>query len=445
MRTRISNNKSWLAFLGLLVGVVVERPVHIYAQDEAEWVNWAHYLCKYPDYRQHQEPQDIATKGCKWGTWLTFSNKIDAIAAKVGDWKTPTALFSSLDFVAIYKHPNHYREHCLAYLTSPEHPDCKKQIVIYALETMYDYVSFAESCYKLYQQQKLSEDLLCLVLGFELLRIHPLVVPEQGNENKAHLLLQKIHTEIGSHTPIGQHIEAIVSGNLAQAWARKGPSLYLHYKDPLPIIDIIREAKKEFDDYERNWFCPHHVAYSPPYFLMLIEHINSYVFLGNPDNNQVLNFLGSTHASNAEKRLLIFSMYQLNHDPNDQRNSKQTLNPYRELLTKAHLHYRRGNLALALLEDLLYSPLPLSQYYPRYPFGVLQYNSFMIHEELDDFIALPTVPCGWKEMARKFKKGTLLTPEEMAYLRGYQQFKQTHFTLYEDIPPKTNQNKNDLK
>jgi hypothetical protein len=68
---------------------------------------------------------------------------------------------------------------------------------------------------------------------------------------------------------------------------------------------------------------------------------------------------------------------------------------------------------------------------------MLQYNSLAIHEWLDAFIALPTVPCDWKEMARRFKKGTLITKNEMMYLKDYQKFMQPHFTLYENIPPKT--------
>ena len=438
MCTEAQNKRNWLAFIYLLVGVIVAQPVSVYSQNDEDWVNWAHYLCEYPDYRKYQAPQDIATNGCKWGAWVTFPNKIDAIAAKVGDWKDPTVLFNSLDFVAIYKHPGHYYEHCLAYLSDHKYPEHQKKIVIYALENMYYYLSFAKSCYKLYQQRKLSEDLFQTVLGFELLHIHPLVAPDEDASRKkeTRLFLQQVHAELGNHTPIGQHIEAIVSGKLAQAWARKGPSPHLHYKDPLPVIEIIRKARKELDEYERNWFEPQYVAYSPPYFLMLIEHINDYVFLGNPDNNQILKFLANVHASNEEKRLLIFAMYRLGHYPNDQLNSKQSWNAYRELLAKAYLYYRAGNFPLALLEDLLYSPLPLGSYCPRYPFCMLQYESLAIHEWLDALIALPTVPCGWKEMARKFKKGKLLTNEDMKYLRGYQRFMQTHFTLYENIPPK---------
>lgn len=439
MNTMTRNDRRRLALICLLIGAIISQPINVYSQDDGDWANWAHYLDRYPDYRKHQEPQDIKTNGCKWGTWVTFPNKIDAIAAKVGDWEDPTALFNSLDFVAIYKHPDHYYEHCLAYLNDPEHLEHQKQIVIYALENMYDYLSFAKSCYKLYQQQKLSEDLFQLVLGFELLYTHPLVVPgeDTSREKRTHLFLQQVHTELGSHTPIGQYIETIVSGKRAQAWARKGPSPHLHYKDPLPVIEIIREARKELSAYESNWFQTQEVAYSPPYFLMLIEHINSYVFLGNPDNNQVLKFLANPHASNEEKRLLIFAMYRLGHYPSDQLNSKHAWNAYRELLTKAYLYYRAGNFPLALLEDLLYSPLPLGSYHPRYPFCMLQYNSLAIHEWLDAFLALPTVPCGWKEMARKFKKGTLITKNEMMYLKGYQKFMQAHFTLYENIPPKT--------
>jgi hypothetical protein len=277
---------------------------------------------------------------------------------------------------------------------------------------------------------------------------HPLVVSDKDERRRKeiHLFLQQVHREVGSHTRIGQHVGAIVSRKLAQAWARKKPSPHLHYKDPLPIAEIVREAKKEWDDYARYWIDPQCVAYSPPYFLMLIEHINSYVFLGNFDNNQVIKFLEDPHAKNEEKRLFIFAMYQLGSEPHDLPNSTQTLSAYRELLSKAHFYYRAGNLPLALLEDLLCSTLPLlSRYYPKYPFCALHHNNFMIQDWLDDFIALPTIPCGWKEMARKFKEGTLLPEEDMEYLRGYQKFMQTHFTLYETIPKNANRSKNNLK
>jgi hypothetical protein len=167
------NNRKWVALICLLTSAMVAQPVEVHDQDDRDWANWAHYLCEYPDYRKHQEPQDIATNGCKWGTWVTFPNKIDAIVAKIGDWKDPSALFNSLDFVAIYKHPDHYHKHYLAYLGDDKYPECQKKIVIYALENMYRYLSFAKSCYELYQQQKLSEDLFQTVLGFGLLRIHP--------------------------------------------------------------------------------------------------------------------------------------------------------------------------------------------------------------------------------------------------------------------------------
>ncbi len=113
----------------LLIGAIVAQPINVYSQNDGAWVNWAHYLCKYPDYKKHQEPQDISINGCKWGTWVTFSNKIDAIAAKVGEWKDPTVLFNSLDFVAIYKHPDRYYEHCLAYLNDCRHPECQKKLL----------------------------------------------------------------------------------------------------------------------------------------------------------------------------------------------------------------------------------------------------------------------------------------------------------------------------
>ncbi len=117
------------------------------------------------------------------------------------------------------------------------------------------------------------------------------------------------------------------------------------------------------------------------------------------------------------------------------------------LLNRTYWYYRTGQLALPLLEDLLYSSIifiPYRNKYPRHPFLVLYSDSsfnrrdpdsFYILEILDDFIALPTVPSGWKALAKQLKKGTLLTKQERTHLSGYHDFIHTHFTLYDTIPP----------
>ena len=73
-----------------------------YQPEDRDWASWAEYLHHYPDYQEHQEPEDIAVNGCRWGTWVTFPNKIVAIATKVGPWERPEALFRSQDFIAMY-------------------------------------------------------------------------------------------------------------------------------------------------------------------------------------------------------------------------------------------------------------------------------------------------------------------------------------------------------
>ena len=147
-----------------------------YSPEGRDWVSWVDYLHHYPDYQNHQEPEDIAVNGCRWGTWVTFPNKIIAIATKVGPWEHPEAFFRSQDFIALYQHPGYYRKHCLAYLADSRPTEQQKQIAIYAMECLWveGYIDFAKACYQLYKEQRLSAALFQLVLGFELVRVHPL-------------------------------------------------------------------------------------------------------------------------------------------------------------------------------------------------------------------------------------------------------------------------------
>ncbi|WP_165941948.1 hypothetical protein, partial [Cardinium endosymbiont of Culicoides punctatus] len=70
----------------------------------------------------------------------------------------------------------------------------------------------------------------------------------------------------------------------------------------------------------------------------------------------------------------------------------------------------------------------------KYPFFIIDYKDKEVQRALDKFISIPTIPEGLKEIAHKVKNGTLATKEEMAYMRGYREFRKTHFTFYETIP-----------
>jgi hypothetical protein len=426
------------------------------------WIDWADYLSSYPDYRQHKEPEDIAKNGCSWGTWVTFPNKIAAIEAKVGSWSKPERLFESLDFVAMYKHPYYYYKHCLAYLADIKPTENQKKIAIYALELLSPnlYLNFANACYELYKEKLLSPSLFQLVLGFEVLYKHPLVDPPYA-EGEVIKFLQQLQAELYHDTDTSKCIESILSGKLLKGWHKKsdrGSNNYLHYGEPLSIPEVIRQANKELDEYFQSWWEPKKLPSSSMNFLMLLEHANCYLQLGNPNNSNLLSILGDSNYSDEEKRLFIFAMqrlgcYQDNSDDpkhtlgtrkgimydNDynynNKNPKQAMGAYRDILWKAYYCYGIGKFSLPLLEYLLHYPISFGEYYIHYPFYVMHYKSILLQEILDDFIASPVIPCGWKDMAQKLKKGTLLSKEKMKYLEGYKDFLENHFTLYETIPP----------
>ena len=170
---------------------------------------------------------------------------------------------------------------------------------------------------------------------------------------------------------------------------------------------------------------------------MMVEHLDYYFQPGNPKNIMLLRCLRAPERPPLEKQLLIWSMHQLK----SWQDSYQVDTAYRELIEYACGTYRNGRLLLPLLEGLFVCPFQISENYPQYPFFILDFKfgakkALLFHQVLDALIALPTIPCGLKKMARKAKNGTLATKQEMAYMQGYQEFRKTHFTLYETIPPR---------
>jgi hypothetical protein len=435
----------YISKLGLLSGFIffitffVTNTHNIEAHVQKEvWINWAHYLSSYPDYRQHEEPENIAKKGCSWGTWVTFANKIAAIEAKVGAWQDPKQLFESLDFVAMYKHPGYYYNHYLAYLADIKHTENQKKILIYALELLNPkaYLNFTEGCYELYKEKLLSPSLFQLVLCFELLCKHPLVDPPYA-EVEVIKFLQQLRSELHHDRDTSKCIESILSGKLLKGWHKKrdcGLNNYLHYAEPLDIPEVLRQSNKELNEYYESWWEPKELPSSSMNFLMLLEHSNCYLQLGNPNNSNILSILGDSNYSDEEKRLFIFAMQRLGHYQNNN-DPKQAMGAYRDMLWKVYYSYRIGKFSLPLLENLLHYPISFGKYYIHYPFYVMHYRSILLQEILDDFIDSPVIPCGWKDMAQKLKKGTLLSKEQMKYLEGYKNFLANHFMLYETIPP----------
>ncbi len=410
-----------LTFYGIMVIAVSKVHAKNLNAVKRDYRNWVDYLCTNCDYRDHTEPKDIYKYGCKWGTWVTFPNKIAAIEAKVGPWKPPEALFRSQDFIAMYKHPGYYWKHVLDYLSDPNYTETQKKIAIYGLENLsYEpYLSFAKSCYKLYKHQRLSEALLEMVLSFEFLRIHPLVTALRYKYEKSVIepFLREIQSYIGDTTAVGLQIEKILSGKLAEDWNQKKASNYIDYRNRLPFSKTICDAYKDFVKYMKTWWEGCLEPYKPPYFLMIRDHPGDYYMMG-VESKDIVRFLKDPTHTSMEKRLAIFAMQEL------------WETAYSQLIESACGLYYLDHVSVHLMEDLLHYSFPN---FCKYPFYILDYKAAQY--TLNKFISIPTLPCGLKEMAKKIKDGTLATPEEMAYIEGYRTFCQTHFILYETILP----------
>ena len=157
---------------------------------------------------------------------------------------------------------------------------------------------------------------------------------------------------------------------------------------------------------------------------MVLDHPQYYTDIGIEGiDDSADNFIRKSKFSEGEHRLAVFAMHHLS-------NSRS----YADLIDDVCNLYRSEIMSLRIMQDLLQLYYPMRHI--KYPFFILDYKEPAVQQALDKFIAVPTIPDGLKEMARKIKDGTLATQEEMDEMEGYRAFRKTHFTLYETISPR---------
>ncbi|WP_109997042.1 hypothetical protein [Candidatus Cardinium hertigii] len=419
-------------FLGFCFAALYPSSFIVYAQQNS-WPNCAHYFISFPRYENHKEPTDLVQNGCKWGTWVTFSNKIIAIEWKVGAWQNPEELFSSKDFLAIYKHPSYYQRAVIAYIAESFPTDKQKKIAIYAMRYTNDFYFFLKECFDLYKHKKLSKSLFETVLQLKFLHpIYNYIVSKANRDAHFRSLLQQISKEEALDASLRNTITQMLSGDLIKA-SQKHPkhTIFEAHRGPFDLKVIFQQMEKECQSYDIE--TPYDVSYIP-YFLMILDHPCYYLYIGNAT-------LLESHAcpSSVEKYWAIFAMRQIGLSSTEQdmnNNTVQVYNLYSDLIRSACSAYRccpKPTIPLYLMEDLLHARCP--GYIFKYPFFILDYKSKELQDALDEFRSIPVLPCGLKEMAKKIQAGKLATPKEMAYMEGYRKFRATHFTLYETVLP----------
>ena len=406
-----------------------------------DWPSWAIYLHQHPGYKGYQPPNNITKNGCQWGTWVTFAQKIQAIQAHVGDFKHPSALLHSKDFLVMYKHPLYYREAILDYLIGKNYNLMQKKIAIYASPPC----GLCEVSYQLYQEKKIDLSLLELIFAINLgnfIAVHAVGNFYENIVKTLHpatcKLLEKISKEIPTNTVLYKDVIAVLNNHFPETWynhlllSQPITASHEYYQAPFPFYDSITDAVRD-KKYWEKWTITPDITLgleNIPYFLMIMEHPQYYypVHVGPfSDSNNGIRLLRSQDYADQEKTMAIFGMSQLG-----------ILSPYESsiyyafFLENACEWYKKGNLTTEHLYQLFQFDF---QTFYKYPFFIIDYKEKAVQKALDKFIATPTIPCGLKEMARKVKNGTLATKEEMAYMEGYRQFRKKHFTLYETIRP----------
>ena len=406
--------------------------------------SWVVYLLRHKVYIGYVEPKDILKDGVKWGAWVTFSQKIEAIQACVGGLKTPVGLLFSQDFLCMYKHPACYLQAVLVYIADARYTLEQKEIALYAISKEGVGMALLEDFYQLYEYKKIS--LALLELSFAISLVHYTyrgsILESLGLER--YNFLERIIKTFPKSAPIHGNLKSFLQGIIPPAWSKKtldpdGSFGSSYYQAQLPFLEIIRYAERERQAAETMRFGGvFHGLEVSPYFLMVIEHPVGYYFGYFNDSESVENgtrVLRDPSFNSAEKAMAIFGASQLGVT------SSEESRIYASFINSACEWYRKGQLSVGHLYQLFRCEIPGFYEHPfttfyKYPFFILDYKDKSIQAALDKFIAEPTIPDGIKALARKVKNGTLATKEEMAYMEGYRQFRKTHFTLYETIPPR---------
>ena len=402
------------------------NPTHAHQQ---KWKNCVHYLSKFPSYRDYKPPDDSLKSGCAWGNWVTFSQKIIAIETKVGKWKNPIDLFRSKDFLAMYKHPEYYTKHVLAYLGLSGPTSDQKRICIYAMRKSREYTLLLKTCFSLYKQERLSATIFQDLLNLKFTYPNKYVFTQCLSDKVLHNLLEKISNELEIDYTVKNFIKKTLSGSDLD----DGEDFPSNYSDYLPFQAVCHQIQEEYCqymDYDRHdgLDLTKSDEYNPD-FLIILDHPCYYLFRGNESI-----FLRDDCKSTVERYWAIVAMSQIGLSQ-----SEQECNEYSELIKSAcdaYVFSPDWNISHTMpvgLMELLFCCKPLA--YFKYPFFIINYKDKEIRKALNRFIALPTIPCALKDMAQKILVGKLASKEEMEYMKGYLEFRKTHFTLYETIQP----------
>ena len=443
---RISMNlifKTWILYLVCLLSHPIYAIAETCKDKFINWPSWAFYLYKHPGYKDYKPPENITKYGCKWGAWVTFPQKIEAIQAKVRNISNPANLLLSKDFLAMYKHPVYYYKAILDYLIDKTYTLEQKTIALYI-----DQPSL-EQAYKLYKEKKINSTLLSLICAISFSKRFESNCSLTNQPKNLYWetekpLLEQMLKELPKHMPLYKALQSVFNQVFPKTWEKYLMSTGEYYRQHccLPFQNIIFDALREKKQFEK-WLdgtLPEYLLGPeyPPYFLMVLEHPRYYYpahfgpFSGRDYYDcgamDGIGMLQELDYLEEEKALAIFGMSQFGI-----LTPYESKNYYAVLIENACDWYKQGALSVKNLYRLFVCDFPT---FYKYPFFILDYKDENVQRALDKLIGLPMIPCGLKDLAQKVKNGTLATKQEIEDMEGYRTFRKTYFTLYETVPPR---------
>lgn len=177
---------------------------------------------------------------CTWPQAISFEEKVRLIAARVGTWHDPTALFRSMDFAAIYRHPQTYQRYVLQLLQDSQIPLESKQIALYGMEQLplTDYLPIVRHCAAAYRAGRLPLALLEMAAAYELAGDHPVVVHHA--DGRVQEVLRSLQEIKGLPAETLAYLDAIQTGTLYRLWQReKRFAAFRWAKKPLVFAEAI--------------------------------------------------------------------------------------------------------------------------------------------------------------------------------------------------------------
>ena len=146
-------------------------------------------------------------------TSITFAQRMDNIYASVGNTGVFQQRLSSKDFLTVYENPRPYQSDAISFLAGNDTSSENQYTAILSMGRLdvEDYVGFVDTCYALFQINKITEHQLEIACCYSM--INYVTLAENYDNKNVIRLLTKIKNDKRISTGFKECIESDLNGN----------------------------------------------------------------------------------------------------------------------------------------------------------------------------------------------------------------------------------------